>query len=280
MTAAPVRLNRYLARAGVASRRAADRLIESGRVRVNGQPVRTLGETVDPERDAVEVDGRPVRPAAPPVYLILNKPPGVVTTLSDPEGRPTVAGLLPRLDARVFPVGRLDADSTGLLLLTNDGDLAYRLTHPSFEIPKTYVVGVEGEPGAGDLERLRRGVFLEGRLTAPAEVEIVRREGGRTRLRVEIHEGRKREIRRMLETLGFRVSSLERIAFAGLTLRGLKRGRWRALTPVEVRRLQSVSEGEIQASPSFPSPRSPSPRRPRTGARTGPSAAAPRPRGR
>ncbi len=234
-----VRLNKILARAGVASRRAADRMIEEGRVKVNGRVIRDLGEKADDAADRVEVDGRPVGGGEAPVYILLNKPEGVVTTLADERGRRTVRDLLPARGPRVFPVGRLDADSTGLLLLTNDGDLAYRLTHPRYEVPKVYVAGIEGRVGDDDLEPLRAGVFVDGKRTAPAGARVLRHAGPRTVVRVEIHEGRKREVRRMFEAIGMAVASLERTDFAGLSLRGLKRGEWRYLTSAEVRKLRS-----------------------------------------
>jgi pseudouridine synthase len=234
-----VRLNKFLAHAGLCSRRQADRLIEQGRVRVNGRAVDELGALVDPAGDRVEVDGRKIRPGLErPVYLLLNKPRGVVVTVKDPFGRPTVMDLLPKLGARVYPVGRLDAQSEGALLLTNDGETALRLAHPRHETPKVYEVAVEGAPSEDDLGKLRRGIFLEGRKTAPAGVRVLGRRGARTLIRVEIHEGRKREIRKMFEALGFPVAHLLRTEFAGLTLAGLKPGRWRMLTAREIANLK------------------------------------------
>src|SRR5512135_212092 len=200
------RLNKFLAHAGVCSRREADRFIAEGRVRVNGRVVEELGTKVDPARDKVEVNGRyvnagPGEAGAAPLYILLYKPAGPVVTVKDPFGRPTVMDLLPRLPTRVYPVGRLDADSEGALLLTNDGELAHRLMHPRFGVGKVYEVRVEGEPSEEDLEKLRKGVFLEGRRTAPARVKIVRASARRALLALEIHEGRKREIRKMFEAL-------------------------------------------------------------------------------
>jgi len=236
-----VRLNKFLAAAGVASRREADRLIEAGRVRVNGRAATELGAKVDDGRDRVEVDGRPVRREARSVYILLHKPEGYVTTLKDPEGRPTVRDLLPGLKARVFPVGRLDVSSSGLLLLTNDGELAYRLLHPRFEVKKTYVAVVLGEPDEAALEALRRGVFVDGKSTAPARVQIVRRAGPKSVVELEIHEGRKREVRKMLEAVGHTVVELTRTRFAGLTLKELGPGKWRELRPDELRRLRRLA---------------------------------------
>jgi pseudouridine synthase len=234
-----IRLNKFLAHSGVCSRREADRLIEAGGIRVNGRVVDELGHKIDPERDRVDVSGRGVRGGDDrPVYILLYKPAGRVVTVKDPFGRPTVMDLLPKLRTRVYPVGRLDAESEGALLLTNDGDLAYRLTHPKHEIGKVYEVRVDGEPSGEDLDKLRKGVFLEGRRTAPARVQVLRRGPRRTFLRVEIHEGRKREIRKMFEALGYEVSGLLRVQFAGLTLEGLRPGQWRFLKKAEVDNLK------------------------------------------
>ncbi len=236
-----VRLNKFLAHAGVCSRREADRFIETGRVRVNGLVVDELGLKIDPSRDRVDVDGRKVRPAQEkPVYLLLYKPRGSVVTVKDPFGRPTVMDLLPKLATRIYPVGRLDADSEGALLFTNDGDTAYRLTHPKHEIGKTYDVRIEGEPAAEDLDKLRHGIFLEGRRTAPSVIRVVKRLGRRTILRVQIREGRKREIRKMFEALGHPVERLLRVDFAGLTLAGLKSGQWRQLTAKEAEKIRAM----------------------------------------
>jgi pseudouridine synthase len=237
-----VRLNKFLAHAGVCSRREADRFIESGRVRVNGRVVAELGQKIDPSRDRVDVGGRAVKGGDErPVYILLFKPSGRVVTVKDPFGRPTVMDLLPKLHARVYPVGRLDAESEGALLLTNDGEMAFRLTHPKHEIGKVYEVRVNGEPSGDDLERLRKGLFLEGRKTAPARVQVLRRSLRQTLLRVEIHEGRKREIRKMFEALGYPVAGLLRVQFAGLTLEGLRPGQWRYLKSREVENLRKVA---------------------------------------
>ncbi|HYA48824.1 MAG TPA: pseudouridine synthase [Burkholderiales bacterium] len=233
-----VRLNKFLAHAGVCSRREADRWILEGRVRVNGRVVDELGLKVDPGRDRVEAGGRTVRTGEErPIWILLYKPAGRVVTVKDPFGRPTVMELLPKLGARVYPVGRLDAESEGVLLLTNDGETAFRLTHPRHEVGKHYEVRVEGEPSEEDLEKLRTGLFLEGRKTAPAEVRVLRRTSHRTLLRLRIHEGRKREIRKMFEALGYRVTALLRVEFAGLTLAGLRPGQWRYLKKAEVENL-------------------------------------------
>jgi pseudouridine synthase len=237
-----VRLNKFLAHSGVCSRREADRFIEAGRVRVNGRVVDELGQKIDPARDRVDVGGRAVRGGDErPVYILLFKPSGRVVTVKDPFGRPTVMDLLPKLPVRVYPVGRLDAESEGALLLTNDGEMAHRLTHPKHGAGKVYEVRVEGEPPEDDLENLRRGVFLEGRRTALARIQVLRRSLRKTLLRVEIHEGRKREIRKMFEALGYPVKGLLRVQFAGLTLDGLRPGEWRYLKKTEVASLRKAA---------------------------------------
>ncbi|MHB8095861.1 MAG: pseudouridine synthase [Candidatus Aminicenantales bacterium] len=233
-----IRLNKFLSQAGAASRREADRLIEQGRVQVNGRIVQELGEKIEDETDKVDLDGKRVRKEERLAYVLLHKPVGTVVTLRDPFGRKTVQDLLRGVGVRVFPVGRLDADSSGVLLLTNDGDLAFHLAHPRFEVGKVYSVKVEGSPEETDLAKLRKGIFLEGRKTAPAKVTMVSRSAARGVVRVEIHEGRKREVRKMFEALGYRVSDLKRTSFAGLTLERLKPGQWRFLEPGEIRMLK------------------------------------------
>ncbi len=233
-----VRLNKFLSQAGAASRREADRLIADGRITVNGRMETELGSKIDDGKDRVEFDGRPVRKDERPVHVLMNKPIGAVVSLRDPFGRTTVRDLLVGLKARVFPVGRLDTDSSGALLLTNDGDLAFRLAHPRFEVPKVYLAKVEGVPSDETVEKLRRGIFLEGKKTAPAKATIMSRSGPNGLVKVTIHEGRKREVRKMFEALGHPVKDLKRIEFAGLTLEGLKPGAWRVLDAGEVRRLR------------------------------------------
>jgi len=227
-----VRLNAYLARAGVASRRGADELIKAGRVRVNGRP----GElnTFVAAGDTVEVDGRRVGKQRL-AYLLLHKPAGVVTTARDPQRRPTVVSLVPAVP-RVVPVGRLDADTTGALLLTNDGQLAHRLAHPRYEVDKVYEVEVEGDPGPEALRRLAAGVELDDGRTAPAQA----RKLGRGRIELTIHEGRKHQVKRMCEAVGHPVRRLHRSGYAGLTLGGLAPGEWRALSPAEVDSLRKL----------------------------------------
>jgi 23S rRNA pseudouridine2605 synthase len=225
-----VRLNAYLARAGVASRRKADELIKAGRVTVNGEPGQL--NTFVESRDRVEVDGRPVAKQRL-AHVLLHKPPGVVTTARDPQGRPTVVELVPD-DPRVVPVGRLDADTTGALLLTNDGELAHRLAHPRYGVEKTYVVEVEGDPDGNALARLERGLELEDGVTAPARARRLR-DGV---VELTIHEGRNRQVKRMFAAVGHPVVRLHRSAYAGLAVDDLAPGTWRPLTPDEVSRLR------------------------------------------
>lgn len=225
-----------LAATGLGSRRACEELIAGGRVTVDGQ-VAELGRRIDPESARVEVDGVavPVRPGL--VYYLLNKPRGVVTTASDPHGRRTVIDLVPP-EPRVFPVGRLDADTEGLILLTNDGDLTHRLTHPSFGIDKEYLAEVEGAPSAGDLRRLRTGVELDDGRTAPAKASLV----APNAVRLTIHEGRNRQVRRMLAAVDHPVVRLVRTRIGPLADRSLKPGQWRPLTAAEVLALMGVSK--------------------------------------
>ncbi len=221
-----MRLNAYLARAGIASRRASEELIRAGRVTVNGVTA-GLSTRVDPE-DRVELDGEPVEPE-PLTYVLLHKPPGVVTTAHDPQGRPTVVELVGH-SRRLVPVGRLDADTTGALLLTNDGELAYRLMHPRFEVDKVYIAEVQGRPAPETLRRLAEGIELEDGPTAPARARLV----APNRVELTIHEGRKHQVKRMLEAVGHPVRRLHRSRYAGLDLAGLEAGEWRELSAKEV----------------------------------------------
>jgi 23S rRNA pseudouridine2605 synthase len=225
-----MRLNAFLARAGVASRRRADELIKAGRVTVNGE----LGQlnTVVGARDRVEVDGQEVQRQRLR-YVLLHKPAGVVTTARDPQGRPTVVELVPG-EPRVVPVGRLDADTTGALLLTNDGPLAHRLAHPRYGVEKTYVAEVEGDPDEDALQRLRHGVELDDGATAPARARRL----GRGRVELLLHEGRKHQVKRMLAAVGHPVTQLHRSAYAGVTLGGLEPGACRELVTAEVEQLR------------------------------------------
>jgi len=235
-----VRLNKFLSLAGVASRREADRWIVQGRVSVNNKIVDELGFKIDEERDVVQVDGRKVQVKPTPVYILLNKPAGHLVTLKDPFRRPVVRSLLPASLGRVFPVGRLDLESEGLLVLTNDGELAHRLSHPRFGVKKVYLVKVKGEPNKEVLSRLERGIYLEGRKTAPAKAALLAPGQKSSWLRLELQEGRKREVREMCAAVGHPVQELRRVEYAGLVLKGLKPGQWRHLGPPEVRRLKAL----------------------------------------
>ena len=228
-----MRLNAYLARAGVASRRKADELIKAGRVTVNGEPGQL--NTFVERRDRVEVDGEPVAAQAL-AYVLLHKPAGVVTTASDPQGRSTVVDLVD-VPERVVPVGRLDVDTTGALLLTNDGPLAHRLAHPRYVVEKVYVADVSGRPDERALRALSQGVELEDGTTAPATVRCL----APSRVELTLHEGRKRQVRRMLEAVGHPVTHLHRSVYAGLTLEGLEPGAWRELERGEVDRLRRLA---------------------------------------
>lgn len=227
-----MRLQQYLARCGVASRRAAEVLIAAGRVEVNGR-VAAVGDSIDPLVDVVVFNGQQVREERF-VYVLLNKPRNVVTSASDTHGRRTVLDLLHGIAARVFPVGRLDLDVQGALLLTNDGDLAHRLMHPSYETPKVYLATVRGHVTAQAIMQLERGIVLEDGPTAPAEACIVHADSHATTLRLTLHEGRKHEVKRMCEAAGHRVLELRRTSFAGLSARGLRPGQWRYLTGEEI----------------------------------------------
>lgn len=235
-----VRLNKFLSLAGVASRRESDRWILEGRITVNDKVVDELGFKIDEERDLVRVDGRKVQVKPEPVTILLNKPAGYLVTLKDPFRRPTIRMLLPASLGRVFPVGRLDLASEGLLILTNDGELAHRLAHPRFGVRKVYLAKVKGEPGTEALNQLQRGVFLEGRKTAPAKVSLLTPGHKSSWLRLELQEGRKREVREMCAAVGHPVQELRRVEYAGLTLTGLKPGQWRHLGRPEVRRLRDL----------------------------------------
>lgn len=231
------RLQKYLARCGVGARRKCEELIKAGRVCVDGT-VASIGATVEPERQRVTIDGIEVSPATLE-YWLLNKPTGVICAVRDPRGRPTVTDLV-RTQARIFPVGRLDWDSSGLVILTNDGELAFRLTHPRYEIKKTYVVRVRGFVSNEAVSCLSRGVALEDGLTAPAEVKVISRGKRQTALEITIHEGRNRQVRRMIEAVGYSVSSLHRSRIGTLTDEGLPLGHARRLAEKEVRELQRL----------------------------------------
>ena len=234
-----MRLNAYLARAGVASRRSADELIKAGRVTVNGAPGQL--NTFVEQADRVEVDGRAISPQQL-AYVLLHKPAGVVTTARDPHGRPTVVDLV-RHDARVVPVGRLDADTTGALVLTNDGPLAHRLAHPRYGVEKVYEVEVDGDPTDEQLRQLRDGVQLDDGRTAPARAKRL----GPGTLELTLHEGRKHQVKRMCAAVGLPVTRLHRPRYAGLELGDLPAGQWRDLTDEEVRQVREATGGSFPA---------------------------------
>ena len=233
------RLQKVLARAGIGSRRVCEDLIEDGLVTVNGE-VAVLGRRVDPDVDRVEVEGVPIGIRPDLVHYLLHKPAGVVSTASDTHGRPTVVSLVPG-DPRVFPVGRLDAETEGLILVTNDGDLTYRLTHPSFGVDKEYLAEVEGEPSRGALRRLRDGIELDDGMTAPAQASLL----APNLVRLVIHEGRNRQVRRMCEAVGHPVKRLVRTRIGPLVDRTLAPGEWRRLEPDEVRSLERATAAEV-----------------------------------
>jgi 23S rRNA pseudouridine2605 synthase len=237
------RLQKVLARAGVGSRRVIEDLITARRIKVNGE-IAVLGRRVDPDKDRITVDDAPVGTKTGLVYYLLNKPIGVVTTAYDPHQRPTVMDLVPE-EPRVFPVGRLDVDTEGLLLLTNDGELTFRLTHPSYGIKKEYVAEVRGEPSQAAIRALRNGIELEDGITAPAEVNMI----APNAVRIAIHEGRNRQVRRMLEAVGHPVIRLVRVRIDRLADRQLPPGRWRELTPGELASLSEAVAGEPDRIP-------------------------------
>lgn len=234
------RLHKVMAQAGVASRRRSEELILKGFVKVDGQTVRELGVKVDPDTSIIEVMGRRISWREPRSYLMLNKPQGYLTSVVDPFGRPTVMELVADGPTGLFPVGRLDRESEGLLVMTNDGELAYRLTHPSFKVPKTYAVTVRGRPAAEAIWRLRNGVELEEGRTRPALVRVVERRGHSTRLEITISEGRKRQVRRMCQAVGHAVISLRRVAIGPLTLGDLRPGESRPLFVAELAKIKQA----------------------------------------
>lgn len=237
------RLQKLISEAGIASRRAAEKMIAEGRVTVDGCTVTQMGVLADPAKQRICVDGKPLAKRERLVYFMLHKPRGYISTAKDEKGRRTVLDLLPDIPERVYPVGRLDGNTEGLLLLTNDGRLMNGLLHPRHEIHKVYIAQVEGTVTADAVGRLRRGVQLSDGMTAPAEVRVLARDGvhGRTQLEIVLHEGRNRQVRRMCEAVGYAVRRLKRIAFAGLDLDGLRRGAFRPLTQEEVRFLYDLT---------------------------------------
>lgn len=237
------RLQKLLSKAGVASRREAERMIAAGRVSLNGQIVTELGVQADPATAVIAVDGEVIQLQQPKLYFLLNKPKGYISAVKDDRGRRTVVDLLGDVEEYIYPVGRLDFDTEGLLLLTNDGDMMNGLLHPRFEINKTYIAKAQGVLTGADLKQLRQGILLEDGPTAPAEVKILEKAEDCTWCKVQltIHEGRNRQVRRMLQAVGHKVDELRRVSFAGLTLKGVARGKYRSLTRDEIANLQHLA---------------------------------------
>jgi 23S rRNA pseudouridine2605 synthase len=238
-----MRLNKYLSRAGVASRRRSDELILAGDIQVNGKTVRRLGVVIDEENDIVLYRGEPVTLKEELVYVVLNKPKEVISTVKDDFQRQTVVGLV-SFPERIYPVGRLDYDTTGALLMTNDGELTNRLLHPGYKMLKVYRALIDRVMRPIDLHHFKQGVELDGQKTLPCKIEELRKIDNQSYLEIELREGRNRQIRRMFEALGYTVEELERISFAGITTRGLKTGEWRFLTDQEISKLKKEVEYE------------------------------------
>lgn len=231
------RLQKYMARCGVASRRRCEEIIQQGRVKVNGKTVTGMGCKIEPDEDEIEVGGTVIKPRGKKVYLMLNKPVGYVSTASDQFGRKTVMDLVKDVTERIYPVGRLDYDSEGLLLLTNDGDFAYRMTHPSHEVDKEYLALVSGVPTGKELNLLRNGVEVEQYVTSPAKVDVAEIKRGKALLKITIHEGKNRQVRKMCDAVGYPVERLKRTAVGPIRLGSLMAGQWRYLTKKEIDRL-------------------------------------------
>lgn len=239
-----MRLAKYLAEAGIASRRKAEEMIAQKRVKVNGETVESQGFKIDPQKDIVEVDDNIVKKCDDKIYILLNKPAGYISSMHDPQGRPTVIQLIKEIEARIYPVGRLDFDTEGLLLLTNDGEFTNLMIHPRYEITKKYEALVKGNITREALNMLKKGVVLEDGLTAPADVKILAQKKYETLLEIKIHEGRKRQVKRMCAAVGHPVIKLKRTAFAFLDLKGINTGEYRYLKPYEVERLKKIALGK------------------------------------
>lgn len=237
-----IRINKYLSQCGIASRRAAEELIDQGRVKINGEVLDRQGVRVDAEADVVEVDGTQVKPVPHNVYVLLNKPVEVVTTLDDPQKRPTVKHLVKDVVARVYPVGRLDYDTEGALLLTNDGELAHRLTHPKWQVEKVYEARVSGRFLEAQARMIEEGIKLEDGAIGRAKVDVVEATPKQSLLKLTLTEGRKREVRQLCKAAGHPVQELRRVSFGGIVLGGLKPGQWRMLTSEEIRQLRGLVE--------------------------------------
>lgn len=237
--ASPLRLQKFLSRSGIASRRKAEEYIAQGRVKVDGKVVTSMGTQVTPGKQKIYFDGKEVVAVERFIYILLNKPKGYVTTLSDPQGRPIVTSLLSGIQERVYPVGRLDLDTEGALLLTNDGDLAQAILHPSHEVTKTYEAEVKGHPSSGSISRLEKGILLEKKKTAPARIRVKRRGKKTTVMIITIHEGRKRQVKKMFQAIGHPVTSLKRLAYGRLTLDGLALGKYKILQQNDLKKIFS-----------------------------------------
>ena len=243
------RLQKIISAAGITSRRAAEELILKGQVTLNGNVVTELGTKADPAKDSITVNGKPLQISQKRLYILLNKPVGYMTTLDDPEGRPLVTDLLKEVNERVYPVGRLDYNTEGLLLLTNDGDWANKLMHPSHEIEKEYHVRVRGKVHPSQIAQLTNGVLVDDRKTAPAKAEIIRSSEHNDWISLTIHEGRNRQVRRMCEAVSLSLVRLKRVRYGSLSVGTLKPGEFRHLTETEVRELGSIKKGENQVKP-------------------------------
>lgn len=235
-----VRLQKYMAMSGVASRRASEELIKAGKVEVNGKVVTEMGVIIVVGKDKVKVDGENIEPEKDNVYIVLNKPVGIITSVKDEKGRTVVTDLVKEVQERIYPVGRLDTDTSGLVLLTNDGQLAFKLTHPSRKVYKKYIAIVEGVPNKAALERMRNGVKLDGKMTAPAKVKMLKNFGEDSILEIQIYEGRNRQVKRVCEIVGHPVKKLKRISLGEIELGGLDLGNWRYLNDEEMDYIKSI----------------------------------------
>ena len=247
-TSSPIRLQKVIARSGIASRRKAEDLIKEGRVTVNGKTISVLGTCIDPQRDHVKVNGRHIKPAQPDVFLLLNKPAGCVSTMKDPLGRPTIADLLDKKSIRTFPVGRLDYDSEGLVLLTNNGTVAQACLHPQYHVPKTYLAKIKGVLTNEEVQQLKQGVLLDDGPTAPARVRKIRIAEANSWIELTIHEGRNHQVKRMLEAVGHPVIKLKRTKFGPLVLGDLPLGEVRYLTDKEANALRALPHRSLPIS--------------------------------
>lgn len=234
------RLQKYMANAGIASRRKCEELISSGMVKVNGKTIKEMGVKINPDIDTIEVNGKVIKEPKKFVYILLNKPIGYITSVKDQFNRPTVMDLISTVKERVYPVGRLDYDTSGLLLITNDGDITYKLTHPRHEVEKTYLALVQGIPDGGVLEKFRNGLIIDDYITSQAWVKVVKTIKNNALLKIKIHEGRNRQVRKMCQKIGHPVINLQRIAIGKITLQGLKEGEWRYLNTEEIEYLHKL----------------------------------------